>query len=339
MNLKSILANCLPGGLLLMVFGSILSGQTTLPNQNLNWQDKIAAERVYDFGDVPLGKSAEHSFEMVNTTSETLKIRSVSASCGCTTPKASKMEIKPGEKASVIVKLNTERFRGKKKSTIHVRFDGPESREIQFSISVNIRNLLIEPEMIEFVPAPLNREAKRTVMVSRGGSPYWKITKLETSNAAIKSQIIKKTVKGNKVSYQIECSVLATRTDLPKTHELFVSTNDSKEPKLEIPIRIDVMPPIKAATKRVDFGTLEKASATRKLIIQTLDESRITKLSVDHQQFLVKELKPGLKKVHIHEIQCMLEKPGPVESTLTVQANDGDLETKVQLTATLEPRS
>ena len=43
-------------------------------------------EEVYDFGKIPQGKPVTHVFEVINSGNSPLKINTVQASCGCTTP-------------------------------------------------------------------------------------------------------------------------------------------------------------------------------------------------------------------------------------------------------------
>lgn len=55
-------------------------------------------EKVYDFGEIDEAKgNADHEFVFTNTSARPIKILSVSASCGCTTPGWSKDPIAPGK--------------------------------------------------------------------------------------------------------------------------------------------------------------------------------------------------------------------------------------------------
>ena len=55
-------------------------------------------EKVYDFGEIDENKgNADHEFLFTNNAARPVKILSVSASCGCTTPGWSKDPIAPGK--------------------------------------------------------------------------------------------------------------------------------------------------------------------------------------------------------------------------------------------------
>lgn len=56
---------------------------------------------THDFGQIPQGQPASHSFTIKNTGDAPLVIKDVEPSCGCTTPKWPKKPIAPGESAEI----------------------------------------------------------------------------------------------------------------------------------------------------------------------------------------------------------------------------------------------
>lgn len=278
----------------------ILARQTKIADANGDWVSKIITQREYDFGEVQLGSSAKHSFELKNTTNDELKIESVAASCGCTVPKLKNMVIAPGDSEKVVVSLDTIRFRGKKKSTIHIRFEEPAEKEIQLSVWVDIRNLLVEPETVEFKQVGIGQSAKKKLLVSRGGSPSWKITDVKSTSPTLIPKVIGRTIKGSKVSYEVECSLTE---DAPTTRQekIIIETNDSNERSFSVPVLIEVAAPVQVSQQVVDFGELPFGSKKR-LILRTQELSQITDLSVKGGGFSVTEPDPGKKKIHILEI-------------------------------------
>lgn len=64
-------------------------------------------ETEFDFGKIPQGKPVTHIFEVTNKSTLPLKIASVNASCGCTTPEWEKDKVvAPGEKTNITVGYN-----------------------------------------------------------------------------------------------------------------------------------------------------------------------------------------------------------------------------------------
>lgn len=63
-------------------------------------------EDSFNFGDIEKGKPVSHEFTFKNTTSNTVLITNVKASCGCTATNYTKTPVKPGETASVTATFN-----------------------------------------------------------------------------------------------------------------------------------------------------------------------------------------------------------------------------------------
>ncbi|MEL6627438.1 MAG: DUF1573 domain-containing protein [Bacteroidota bacterium] len=80
---------------------------------------------THEFGEMDKGAKAEHTFSFTNMSEEPIKLTRVRASCGCTTPKWTTNEIKPGEKGEIDVKYNTNRM-GAFTKTVTVTYDSVE---------------------------------------------------------------------------------------------------------------------------------------------------------------------------------------------------------------------
>lgn len=63
-------------------------------------------ETEHDFAQIPQGKPAYHTFVIVNTGQQPLRLDNVQASCGCTTPEWSQEPIAAGATASIRVGYN-----------------------------------------------------------------------------------------------------------------------------------------------------------------------------------------------------------------------------------------
>lgn len=88
--------------LLFVVSSGAFAQQTVSKDSSLK-----VNEELYDFGKIPQGKPVHHNFEIVNTGKTPMKLVTVQASCGCTTPEWEKdKEIAPGGKSSIKVGYN-----------------------------------------------------------------------------------------------------------------------------------------------------------------------------------------------------------------------------------------
>jgi hypothetical protein len=66
----------------------------------------VLKESLFDFGKIPQGKPVTHEFELVNASTDTLKLENVQASCGCTTPIWKKDPVAPGASTKINVGYN-----------------------------------------------------------------------------------------------------------------------------------------------------------------------------------------------------------------------------------------
>ncbi len=77
-------------------------------------------ENQYNFGTVKEGTTVSHTFELVNKGNDILKIQDVKTSCGCTAALVSNSELKPGEKGTLKVDLDTKGRQGKMSRTVSI---------------------------------------------------------------------------------------------------------------------------------------------------------------------------------------------------------------------------
>jgi hypothetical protein len=93
-------------------------------------------EVTYNFGEMPFGSDVRHTFIFKNVGKETISVREVRTSCGCTTPEYSKDPIKVHRKGKIIVKYDSKHA-GHFEKTLDVHISNGE--EIRLVISGEIK--------------------------------------------------------------------------------------------------------------------------------------------------------------------------------------------------------
>ncbi|MEP0860485.1 MAG: DUF1573 domain-containing protein [Ignavibacterium sp.] len=83
-------------------------------------------ENQFNFGQVKEGTTVSHTFELVNKGTDILNIKDVRTSCGCTAALVSSSELKPGEKGTLKVDLDTKGRQGKMSRTISIMSNDSE---------------------------------------------------------------------------------------------------------------------------------------------------------------------------------------------------------------------
>lgn len=93
-----------------------------IPNQTSNKTGALIyfPESQHNFGKVEEGKKVTHTFEFVNNGDDILEIKDVKTSCGCTAALVSSSNLKPGEKGTIKVELDTKNRNGKMSRTLTV---------------------------------------------------------------------------------------------------------------------------------------------------------------------------------------------------------------------------
>jgi len=96
---------------------NVLVNETT---KNKNGAKIFFPETQHDFGKVQQGKKVEYTFNFENKGTESLIIKDVKTSCGCTAAVVSNTTIKPGEIGSIKVDFDTKSRQGKNSKSITI---------------------------------------------------------------------------------------------------------------------------------------------------------------------------------------------------------------------------
>jgi hypothetical protein len=115
-------------GNLLAASGSIeedFSGLTA--EQMANSPKMTIGEETFNFGNIEQGEVIEHDFSFKNEGKETLLIRKIRTTCGCTASSPSSTEIGPGEDGTIHVTFNSRAKKGKQLQTVTVITNDPNN--------------------------------------------------------------------------------------------------------------------------------------------------------------------------------------------------------------------
>jgi len=99
----------------------------------------VFSETKHDFGKVPSGPQLTYSFKFKNKGKETLLIKDIITSCGCTgATVGNKTEYGKNEKGEVSVTFNTQGREGHQEKNIIIKSNDPFSPEVVLTVSCNI---------------------------------------------------------------------------------------------------------------------------------------------------------------------------------------------------------
>jgi hypothetical protein len=101
-------------------------------------EKKVSDPYSYDFGKVKEGGVLKHNFIFKNSSKNTLNIKDVTTSCGCTVSKVEKKTLLPGETTSIEVQFNTKGYSGLTQQFIYVHTDNLDNPIFRFIIKAYV---------------------------------------------------------------------------------------------------------------------------------------------------------------------------------------------------------
>ena len=171
-----------------------------------DWARAMFDHTTHDFGVVARGAKVEHRFIVENIYEEDAHIKSVSSSCGCSTPQVSRKLLKTWEKAEVLVTIDTRGFLGRKDATITVVFDQPFAAEVQLHVHTYIRSdIVVQPGAACLGSVMQGAEAKQTLAVNYAGRDDWRIVRIECANPSIEASAVETSRTPGKAGYSLRC--------------------------------------------------------------------------------------------------------------------------------------
>ena len=240
------------------------------------WARKMFKEYSHEFGNVPLGEIPEYRFEMENVFNETIRIRSVTSSCGCTIATPTKKVLKTWEKGEIFCRFNTPAVgAGFKQATVTVRFDRPFVGECQLTVRGTIvSGITFTPASIDFGQVTDNKLPIKTIKLSSSGSPNLRIQDVKSTSSHIKVISIKETLRrGGLVNYEMKAQLKET---IPKGFaqgELYVVVEENPRARdrnnnrvfREKPVRFSakVVSPLKSHLKSFHWGRSHRVKPSR----------------------------------------------------------------------------
>jgi hypothetical protein len=267
------------------------------------WVKDMFPESVHDFGTVPRGAKAEYEFKFVNKYQEDVHVARVSSSCGCTSPRIGKGDLKTYQEGSIICEFNTRSFVGPKAATVTVFFDRPFSGQMQLTVKGNIRSdIVTEPGEIQFGELERGSEKALAVNISYAGRNRWEITDVLSANPHLGVSLERADNPGGRVEYEMRVRLKdsAPSGEFTNADQIVLVTNDDEYNMVTIPVRGRIMPPLDMADS-VELGTIKLGQAVRKtMFVKSNQEFEVTKVECGDERF---SFSPDLgKKSKFHKI-------------------------------------
>ncbi len=231
--------------LVLLAISSITAAQLIGP--------KISVQQLtHDFGNITQGEEVSHEFVISNSGDDSLKIKDVKASCGCTAAKPEKSVLLPGESTKLKVNFNSKNFKGIQKKYVYVKSNDKDKPEIRLNFTANVllnenpqdrkdfARLLIETPTHNFGDLKEGKIVEWNVELKNVGNENLEIKDIKTTCGCTAAVIKGKNVKpGESTTLRIEFDSTGKRGK--QERKVILKTNDPYKPEHEITLTANVL--------------------------------------------------------------------------------------------------
>ena len=188
-------------------------------------------EEVYDFGSVLEGEKVNYTFVFTNKGTETILIKNVRPTCGCTVTGKYDSEVKPGNKGKINVQLNTKGFDGKVNKVITISTNIPGKESIILTLKGNIFTPInVQPKSL-WLGRIMKSETSLTGSFTIKNNSKKPLEILEIIPPHERTTVEMKTIKANS-EYTLEVTVGAPFQEKRVSEYIIVKTNNPEKERL-----------------------------------------------------------------------------------------------------------
>jgi hypothetical protein len=294
-------------------------------------------EPVKDFGTVAKGQMIDWSFEIKNTGTADLEIKSANPTCGCTVAEFTKV-IKPGEKGKVVAHVDTTGFSGPIAKSITLQTNDPDTPTSQVTIHANVK------PYVEAFPAGFLRytilqgeeQTQSVTLYSEDEAPF-QVLSVESPGDWIKVDYKKieneseRAAAGRKGQnqYKVNVTVAANAPVGPLMDKITFKTNSKYQPEYRLSLSGVVRPTYIVAPTVVNFGEVTNNGGAEKVVTiqsnnrQKMDQFKVSTVESDVEGVIAEARatqQPGIYEVMVKVASTA--KPGEINGTLQIHTND-----------------
>jgi hypothetical protein len=270
----------------------------------------------HDFGNVPRGSVNVAKFVLANTTSSTIHLQDVRASCSCSTPKALNHSAAPGEKIEIEVAFNTTSFVGERSVSIYATFDEPTLETVTLRVSgFSRQDVVFNPSQVDFGVLGKGEQAKRTLRIEYAGALDWRI--LEALPHPYYDVKVKELYRETgRSGYELEVALKADAPNGVLADAIRLRTNDPQTNIVQVLAQGTIESELSASPGAVELASVkigEKIS--RKVLVRGRNAFTLESVGGDTEGVRVKSTE-GARKVHVVSIEIQPDKAGKYERNL-----------------------
>jgi hypothetical protein len=308
----------------------------------------VVPEKIIDLGQVAKGVVADVDFEIANEGSETLEIKAVRPTCGCTVADFDR-EIAPGQKGAVRAKLDTSDFSGPVSKSILVMTNDPETPTVSLVIRGQVKPYVevLPRALVRFNAIQHQDAAEKVLLVGAADVDEFKITSIEPSEDYLVTSV-RPLEKDERIAdrsdsqYELTLSLADDAPVGPVNGQVVVHTDNPKAKAIPIRVFGVVRSLLHVTPPSLQFGAVEAAvKPGRNLVVVSNRpdaDVEITGAEVDDPAFEVAVY--PIQEGHRYQVTVTLSadaSAGNHEGTVTLKTTDPEYpEVMVPVRATVK---
>ncbi len=274
----------------------------------------ISSKTKFDFGNVDEGPDIVHKFHVANRGKGTLKIKSVSTSCGCTAaipgskypvPKADKDQgvmavIPPGGWDVIQATYHTNGRPGHATKFITVTSNDPVNPSFQLQLDMTVqRDIDLQPDRLYLYSLKHGQPHSSTIKIlGKAGEDLEILSATATGNVVTVTSVAPyKDEANNRNGATIQVDVPVTQAIGSFTDNISIKTNNKKKPEVTVPVLGEIVGPVQFNPKSLNFAPHQEMAVT---IMFTPDEPKKFAIrSVASENHLVR---PSIVKTNVNGV-------------------------------------
>lgn len=294
-------------------------------------------EPVKDFGTVPKGEVLDWEFQIKNTGTADLEIKSASPSCGCTVAEFTKL-IKPGDKGKVVAHVDTTNFSGPIAKSVTIQSNDPNTPTAQVTIHATVKpyveaypagflryTILQGEEQTQSITLYSEDEAPFKVLDVVSPGDWVKVDYKPIENEAERAAAGRK----GQTQYRFNITLGPDAPVGPLMDKILIKTNSAYQPEYRLSLSGVVRPTYIVAPSIVNFGEVTSDGGAEKVVtIQSnnrkqMDQFRVNNVASDVEGVIAEAratAQPGIYEVTVKVASTA--KPGEFNGKLQIQTND-----------------
>ena len=235
-----------------------------------DWAATVFPDRSHNFGTVARGSKVRHSFPVINSTNEIIRIQSYVTKCGCTDVRLGAKEIPPGTQTVIEATIDTTRFEGHKPSGLTLNIDRPTPTQIELGLECFIQSeLTLNPGQVDFGIVNRSSGAQAELNLAYAGpQPGWAITGAATVSDHIVARLdAQPRAPGSPLVYRLAVKL---NPSVPVGHfkdEITLKTNDPNVPTIPVSVAALVQSNVTVAPSVINLGAVRPGETVQRTFV------------------------------------------------------------------------